>query len=114
MKQERFAMFYQISLYLGPELSSCLDGRPCMLEQSWPKVGAAVPLAVRGAWSPYSTMPPGSRPTSVPSDILIHPTVWPLYINVTDRQSDRQVIGPIANGHPRTIQDTDVVTIVTK
>ena len=25
----------------------------------------------------------GTRPTSVPSDILIHPTVWPQYTNVT-------------------------------
>ena len=29
---------------------------------------------------------PGPRPTSVPSFILIHPTVWPQYTNVTDRQ----------------------------
>jgi len=33
---------------------------------------------------------PGPRPTSVPSFILIHPTVWPQYTNVTDRQTDRQ------------------------
>jgi len=35
---------------------------------------------------------PGPRPTSLPSGILIHPTVWPQYTNVTrqDRQrSDR-------------------------
>ena len=31
-------------------------------------------------------MSPGSRPTSVPSGILIHPTIWPQYTNVTDRQ----------------------------
>ena len=42
-------------------------------------------------------------PTSVPSGILIHPTVWPQYTNVTDRQ-DRQTDmtdnGPIAHGEP--------------
>jgi len=30
---------------------------------------------------------------------LIHPTVWPQYTNVTDRQ-DRQDNGPIAYGEP--------------
>jgi len=38
--------------------------------------GAAV-----GGWvptgSPSNTMWPGARPTSLPSGILIHPTVWP-------------------------------------
>jgi len=29
-------------------------------------------------------MSPGPTPTSVPSGILIHPTVWPQYANVTD------------------------------
>jgi len=29
-----------------------------------------------GAGSPSNTMSPGPRPTSIPSDILIHPTVW--------------------------------------
>ena len=28
---------------------------------------------------------PGPRPTSVPSSVLIHPTVWPQYTNITDR-----------------------------
>ena len=39
--------------------------------------------------SPSNTLWPGLRPTSVPSFILIHPTVWPQYTNVTDR-TDRQ------------------------
>jgi len=30
---------------------------------------------------------PGPRPTSLPSGILIHPTVWSQYTNVTDRQT---------------------------
>jgi len=44
------------------------------------------------AGSPSNTMWPGSRPTSVPSGILIHPTVWPQYANgQTDGQrTDRR------------------------
>ena len=54
--------------------------------------GGAVPLFTGGAGSPSNTMWPGPRPTSAPSGILIHPTVWPQYTNVTDRQvrTDRQ------------------------
>jgi len=33
----------------------------------------------------------------VPGGILIHPTVWPQYTNVTDRQTDN---GLIAQGEP--------------
>jgi len=54
------------------------------------KWGAAVPLSVGGAGSPSETMSPGPRPTSVSSGILIHPTVWPQYINVTDRQTGQR------------------------
>jgi len=53
------------------------------------------PSAGGAARSPSNTVSPGPRPTSVPSDILIHPTVWPQYTNVTDRQ-DRQDNGPVA------------------
>jgi len=49
-----------------------------------------------GAGSPTNTMWPGPRPTSIPSFILIRSTVWPQYINVTDRQDN----GPIAQGKP--------------
>ena len=38
----------------------------------------------------YNTVWPGPRPTSMPSFIFIHPTVWPQCTNVTDRQTDRQ------------------------
>ena len=34
----------------------------------------------------YNTMSPGPRPTSVRNGILIHPTIWPQYTNVTDRR----------------------------
>jgi len=30
---------------------------------------------------------PGPRPTCMPSFILIRPTVWPQYTNVTDKQT---------------------------
>ena len=33
--------------------------------------GTAVPLSVEGAGSPFNTITPGLRPTSVPSGILI-------------------------------------------
>ena len=72
-------------------------------EQSGPKVGAAVPLSVKGAGSPSNTMLPGPSPTFVPSGILIHTTVWPQYVNVTIRQTaqrDRQDMGAIAEGEP--------------
>ena len=49
--------------------------------------GAAVPLSVEEAGSPSNTMTAGPRPTSAPSGILIHPTAWPQYTNVTDRQT---------------------------
>ena len=53
-----------------------------------PKMGA-VPL-LGGAESPSNTMWPGPRPTFMPSFILIHPTVWLQYSNVTDRQTYSQ------------------------
>jgi len=59
------------------------------------KWGAAVPLSAGGAGFPSNTISPGLRPTSVPVGILIHPTVWPQYTNVTDRQTG-QDNGPIA------------------
>jgi len=49
-----------------------------------------VPLSVGYAGSPSNTMSPGPRPTSVPSGILIHPTIRPEYTNVTDIQTDRR------------------------
>jgi len=42
-----------------------------------------------GAGSPSNIMWPGPKPTSIPSGILIHPTVWLQYTDVADRQ-DRQ------------------------
>jgi len=58
-----------------------------------------VDVATRSILPPSNTMWPGPRSTSVPSGILIHPTVWPEYTNVTDR-TDRQDISPVAQGEP--------------
>ena len=54
-------------------------------EESGPKSeGAAVPLSVGGAGSLSNAMSPGTRPTSVPSGVVIHPAVWLQYTNVAD------------------------------
>ena len=58
------------------------------------KLGA-VPLLGRGAGSPTKTLWLGLRPTSMPSFILIYPTVWPQYSNITDRQNKQTVNGLI-------------------
>jgi len=52
--------------------------------------GVAMALSVGIAGTPSNTLSPGPRPTSVPSDILIHPTIWPQYTDV------RQDNGPVA------------------
>jgi len=52
------------------------------------KVGTA---AVLFAWG-------RPRPTSVPSGILIHPTVWPQYPTL---HRDRQYNGPVAQGETK-------------
>ena len=43
-----------------------------------------------GAGSPSNTMWHGHKQTSVPSFILIHPTVCPQYTNVSDRQTGQR------------------------
>jgi len=55
-----------------------------------PKIGGCAHLG-RVAGSPLNTMWPGTRPTSLPSFVVIHPTVRPQYTNVTDRP-DRQTV----------------------
>jgi len=52
------------------------------------QLGNCAPLG-EGAWPPSKTTWLGPRPTTMSSFILIHPTVWPQYTKVTDRQ-DRQ------------------------
>jgi len=52
-----------------------------------PEIGLGLCLFFGGgrAGSSSNTMWPGPRPASMPSGILLHPTVWPQYANVTDR-----------------------------
>jgi len=69
-------------------------GKACA--RKFRKWWAVVPLSVRGAGSPSSITWPGPRPTCTSSFILIHPTAWPQYTNVTDRQTDRQDNNPTA------------------
>jgi len=65
-------------------------------------------LLMGGDGSTSNTMSPGQRPASIPSGILIHPTVWPQYTNVTDRQDrteqrSRRIGRTITcNGRPKT------------
>jgi len=47
------------------------------------------PFGGGGAGSPSNTTWPEPRPTCMPSFILIHPTIWPQYSNVTDRQTNK-------------------------
>ena len=54
-----------------------------------PKIVGCAPFLWGGAGSSSNTMWPGPRPTSIPSDFLIHKTVWPQYTNVTDKQDKR-------------------------
>jgi len=63
--------------------------RALQLPEQWAKkLGAVVALSV-GQLGPHLLT--GPRPTSIPSGILIHPTVWPQYTNVADRQRSESV-----------------------
>ena len=46
-----------------------------------------------GAGSPSNTPWPGPRPTCMQSFILIHPTIWPQYSNIADRQTNNHSSG---------------------
>jgi len=52
------------------------------------KVGGCCAPFHGGAGTPPNTTSPGPRPASLPSGILIHPTVSPQYTSVTDRQDN--------------------------
>ena len=76
-----------IELGLGPG-DFVLDGDPVPFPQKGaeppPQFSAHVycgrgllcPLFGGGAWSPCNIMWPGPRPSSIPSDILIHAAIW--------------------------------------
>ena len=76
-----------------------------------------MPLSVGGAGSLSNTLSLGPRPTSVPSSILIQPTVWPHYTNVTDRQTgqdrtDRQQSDSIGRTALQTVTQKYFVILV--
>ena len=81
---------------LSPHITQCRLGRdiqPFGHNRYGPKIGGSDPFLGRGAGSPSNTVWPEPRPICMLSFILIHPTVWPQYTNVTDRQTgqtDRQ------------------------
>ena len=50
------------------------------------------------AGSPSNSVAPGPGPTCKPSFILIHPTLWPEYTNLSHRQTHRTDNGPTAYG----------------
>ena len=69
-----------------------------------------MPLSVRGAGSSSNKMSPGPRPTSIPSGILIYPTVWPQYTNVTGR-TDRQRFDSIGRTVLQTVAPKVVIDV---
>jgi len=73
------------------------------------KLGWLCPFG-EGSWAPSNRMWPGSRPTCVTSCILIRPTVWPQYTNITDRQErqDRTEMTTVPYSHSigRTVLQT--------
>jgi len=85
---------------LRGEVISCCGRRPIGHNIHGPKSGdrgCCAPLRVEdGAGAPSNTVSPAPNPTSVPSGILIHPTVWPQYTNTLTLQRDRQDNGPVA------------------
>ena len=80
------------------------------LQSTWAENWASCcALLGGGPGSPSNTTWSGPRPISIPSGILIHPTVWPQYTNVTDRQNrQRSVLQSVAQ--KRNITAGDVLS----
>jgi len=100
--QQTWVQFFGAGGKLGPHLTQCHLGQglpfyqvaswsiePFGHNRYWPKIGGCAPFGGGGPGSPSNTVWSGPRPTCVPSFILIRPTVWLQYTNITDRQ-DRQ------------------------
>jgi len=81
------------------------------LQQLWAENWGLCPFGRRGARSSSNTMWPWPRHTCVPSFILIHPTIWPRYTNVTYRQ-DRQWSDRIGRTVLQTVAQTYHLLIV--
>jgi len=89
----------------GPRPTSILSGILIYIaiwpQRVWAENWGLCPFG-EGRWvgrvdgSPSNTMWPGTRPTCMPSFILIRQTVWPQYTNVTDEQTGQTDNGPIA------------------
>jgi len=58
-------------------LSNSWDGRPFGHNRHGPKTGGRAADPLLGGAGYHLTVLPGPRPTSLPSGIFIHPTVWP-------------------------------------
>jgi len=88
---------------LGPNLTQCHLGQglspwhpdpySCLATTDIGLKGGPAVSLLRGSWVPSNTMWPGPKPTSVTSGILIHPTIWSQYTNVTDRQTGQDRTG---------------------
>ena len=63
-----------LPLVLTTRAQQLLRRATVLPQQAWAESGEGL---LWGAGSPSNTMWPGPRPTSLPSGILIHPTVWP-------------------------------------
>jgi len=103
---------------LGPHPTQSHLGRglrPCQVPASslqplgrikhGPKIwGAQPPFWGGGAGYPSNTKSPGPRPTSIPSDILIHAAIWPQQIcgSMADIQS---ALAEIRQGKKRRTND---------
>jgi len=87
----------RLSRGLAPYQVASWSMQPFGCNRYGPKIGGRGLCTFEGveAGSPSNTMWPGTRTTCMPSLILIHPTVWPQYTNVTGRQTG-QDNGPIA------------------
>jgi len=70
--------------------------------------GLYAPLGEDDLGPPSNTVCPGTRPTGEPSFILIRPTVWPQYTNVTDKtgETDRQTDRQLSDSVGRTVLQT--------
>jgi len=77
--------------------------------------GGCAPLG-RGAGCPSNTTWPGPRPTRMSGFILIRPTVWPQYMNVTDRQTGQWSFSigrtVFTNGHPKIKKNCNILATV--
>jgi len=78
--------------FFGVRVSNPASQHSFILMQIWAENGGLCPFGGGGRGFPSNRMWPGSRPTCVPSFILIHLTVWPQYPTSQTRQTDNGLI----------------------